>query len=267
MATTTTRAAGLVAACDDSRLLAFPLWARQRSLLEAVELGPRLHVWALRRRSGKTTLSACVALWDCLLRPELDRHVRPGERRHAVAVATSIRQARLFVQAAVSIVEASPMLKSMIETVDEDSIMFKNQTALTRVPVHRSRSFGAGRSRRCCSMRPRTSSVTRTGLRSRSASSRVSSRRRRSSVTLRGSSSRRRRYGTSGMFAELHVQAAAGELSDAVAQHFTTEQVNPTITAEFLAREQARDPDNFRSEYLAGVRRLRGRVPGRDADR
>jgi hypothetical protein len=92
-------AVGLVEACDDSRLFAFPLWARQRELLASVEAGPRLHVWALGRRSAKTTSAALVGLWDTLLRPELEGMVRPGERRHSVAVATNLRQARLFVRA------------------------------------------------------------------------------------------------------------------------------------------------------------------------
>jgi hypothetical protein len=36
-----------------------------------------------------------------------------------------------------------------------------------------------------------------------------------------------------------------------VAQHATTEQCNPTITAAFLALEQARDPDSYAYEYEA----------------
>src|SRR5215216_4598871 len=60
---------GLVAACDDRRLFGFGLWARQRELLAALEQGPRLHLWALGRRSGKTTLAALACLWDCTLRP------------------------------------------------------------------------------------------------------------------------------------------------------------------------------------------------------
>src|SRR4051812_49131236 len=106
----------LLSACDDPQLLAFPLWQRQRELLAGAEHGPRLQVWALGRRSGKTTLGALLGLWDCLFRPDLDALVRPGERRHAVAVATNLRQARLFVRAALSIVERSPLLAEMVET-------------------------------------------------------------------------------------------------------------------------------------------------------
>ena len=58
-------------------------------------------------------------------------------------------------------------------------------------------------------------------------------------------------YGTTGLFHDLWQRAHAGEIRDAVAQHAATEQVNPTIDAACFAMEEARDPDSFRSEYLA----------------
>ena len=45
---------GLLAACDDPQLFNFPLWPKQREILSDVEQ-TRLNVWALGRRSGKTT--------------------------------------------------------------------------------------------------------------------------------------------------------------------------------------------------------------------
>src|SRR5215207_2355982 len=101
---------GLAAACDDRRLFGFVLWPRQRELLAALEQGPRLHLWALGRRSGKTTMAALACLWDCTLRPELEARTRPGETRYAVAVATNLARARLIVAAARSVVERSPAL-------------------------------------------------------------------------------------------------------------------------------------------------------------
>lgn len=58
-------------------------------------------------------------------------------------------------------------------------------------------------------------------------------------------------WGTSGLFAEMYQRAAAGEIADANAEHATTLQVNPTITAEFLEVEAQRDLDSFRAEYEA----------------
>ena len=57
MATTTPERVGLLEACDDPSLLNFKLWPRQRDLLEAVERN-RIHVWAVGRRSGKSTMAA-----------------------------------------------------------------------------------------------------------------------------------------------------------------------------------------------------------------
>lgn len=115
---------GLVAACQDSRLFDFSLWPRQQELLAAAESGPRVQVWALGRRSGKTTLAALVCLHDALLRPDLDAAVRSGERRYAVAVATNIAQARLLVSAARSIVERSPLLAPLVDQASEDELAF-----------------------------------------------------------------------------------------------------------------------------------------------
>jgi hypothetical protein len=58
-------------------------------------------------------------------------------------------------------------------------------------------------------------------------------------------------WGADGAFASLYGRAENGELPDAVAQHATTGEANPTIGADFLAAEEARDPDAFRSEYAA----------------
>jgi hypothetical protein len=139
---------GLLGACDDPQLFGFKLWPRQRELLEVVEAGYRLHVWALGRRSGKTTMAALVGLWACLFRPEVAACVRPGERFYAVAVATNIRQARLFVSAARSIVEASPLLAPLLVSATEEELVFNTGGVLTAFPCS-SRAAGAGRSRRC----------------------------------------------------------------------------------------------------------------------
>src|SRR4051812_47260494 len=126
----TARHISLVRACADSELFGFDLWPRQRELLAAAEKGPRLQIWALGRRSGKTTLAGLVCLHSCLFRPDLDTMVRPGERRYAVVVATNRDQARLLVRQARAIVERSPVLGELVEQATEDEIAFTNGTAL-----------------------------------------------------------------------------------------------------------------------------------------
>jgi len=245
----TAASAGLVAACRDDGLLAFPLWERQQALLATVERGPRLHVWALGRRSGKTTMAALVALWDCLLRPELSALVRPGERRYAVAVATNLRQARLFLHAARSIVERSPLLAGLVESDTEDEILFKNGTALAAFPATSRGARGwpistllfdeaahmidtEGNQAAEPLWRALVPSTAQFGDHARLIVASTP-------------------YGTEGMFAELHAKATSGELEDARAEQATSAEMNPTLDPAFLSREHARDPENFRSEYMA----------------
>lgn len=244
------RRSGLVRACDDPKLLAFPLWPRQREILAAVERGPRIHVWALGRRSGKTTLAALVGLWDCLLRPELDALVRPGERRHAVAVATNLRQARLFVRAALSVVERSPLLAELVESVTDDEILFSNRTALSAFPCSSRGARGWPISTLLMDEAGHFLSETEGPQVAERVFASLAP-----STAQFGDLSRivvaSTPYGQDGLFAQLYAQAASGELADATAHRATTAEVNPTIDAEFLAREQARDPETFKSEYLA----------------
>lgn len=241
---------GLLAACNDPKLFGLKPWPVQRRLLEAVEQGPRLHVWALGRRSGKTTMAALVCLWDCLFRPELQTAMRPGERRHAVAVATGLKQARLILNAARSIVATSPLLSSLLEAETKDELLFTNGTALTAFPCE-SRS-GRGWPISTLVMDEAAHFLSETegpAVAERVWQALVPA------TAQFGDSARlivsSTPWGQSGLFAELYQQAASGELEDAVAQHATTREANPTIADEFLAREQARDPEGFRSEYLA----------------
>lgn len=239
----------LLAACDDARLFGFELWPRQRDLLQAVDDGPRVHVWALGRRSGKTTLGALAALHNCLLQPELDGMVRPGERRYAVAVATNQRQARLFVQAARSIVDRSPLLKTLVVSTADDELVFANGATLAAFPCTSRGARGwpisflmldeaahqvdtDGNSAAESVWRAMVPATAQFGSRARVVVSSTP-------------------YGTGGLFADLFRRASSGELEGAVAQHGATGEVNPTITAEFLAEEQARDPESFKSEYAA----------------
>lgn len=240
---------GLLAACDDPALFGFTLWPGQRPLLEEVERGPRLHVWALGRRSGKSTLSALVCLWGCLLRPELDELVRPGERRYSVAVATSLRQARLIVDAAKSIVEASPLLAGMVEQATDDELAFRNGTVLAAFPCtsRGGRGWpistlvldeaahhvdGDGNSAAESVMRAMLPATAQFGDLAR--------------VVVASTP-----WGNVGVFADLFRRASRGELAGAAAAHATTAEANPTVDAAFLAAERDRDPTMFATEYEA----------------
>jgi phage terminase large subunit-like protein len=245
------RSVSIVQACDDPRLFGFPLWEMQRQLLEFVgERVVRIHVWAMGRRASKSTMAAIVMLHQCLLAPGLDGLVRPGERRYSAAVATNLRQARLIVAAARSIVEASPALASLIESASEDEIRFTNGTALAAWPC--SSRGGRGWPIHCLVLDESGFFMSDTegpqvGERVWQALIPSTAQFGDRAIVIVCSTP----YGTDGFFAELWQRAMAGELPDAQAQKLSTASVNPTISDAFLAREQNRDPESFRAEYLA----------------
>jgi Terminase large subunit, T4likevirus-type, N-terminal len=246
------RAITLLEACDDGRLLGFSLWPRQRELLEAVERGPRLQVWCLGRRSGKTTLAALVALHNLLFRPDLDALVRPGEVRFAVGVATNIKQSRLFLRAALSIAEHSPLLAAEIEAVNEDLLTFRGGRALAAFPCN-SRG-GRGWPISCLLMDEAAHFLSETQTEASTLGENVF-RALMPATAQFGAHGQivvsSTPFGTAGFFADIYARAKSDELADAQAHHATTAEVNPTITTAFLTDEERRDPESFRSEFLA----------------
>ncbi len=239
---------GIVEACDDESLFNFPLYPRQRELLSALEAGPRLHIWALGRRSGKTTLAAITCLHNLLFRGDLDAAVRPGERRYAVAVATNLQQAKLLVQAARAIIEGSELLAELVDSVTEDAISFANGTELRAFPC--SSRGGRGWPVSCLVMDEAAHFVSDTD--GYQTAERVYGALL-PSVAQFGDAARiivsSTPYGDQGLFAELF--RGADEDPDAEAHHATTTEANPTIDPAVLERERDRDVDVFRSEYLA----------------
>jgi hypothetical protein len=250
------RQVGLVKAAEDPKLLGagMTLWPKQREVLAAIEEGPRIHVLACGRRSGKSTMSGLVGAHSCLLRPDLDALVRPGERRYAVAVATNQRQARLIVSTARAVVERSPLLAQFLIGSTEDELRFDlpdgARTAFAAFPCNSRGGRGwpistlildefahflsetegpAVAGQVIAALMPATAQF---GDRARIIVSSTP-------------------WGSDGEFADLYQRASSGELVDAVAHKATTAEMNPTITPEFLASEEARDPDTFRAEYLA----------------
>jgi phage terminase large subunit-like protein len=244
--TTRRRWRSLSEAC---RLLRFEPWPRQAELLAAVERGPRVHAWALGRRSGKTTLAALVAVWDALLRPGLDAKLRPGERRYAVAVATNLRQARLIVAAARTLVERSPVFAPLIESVTDDEMAFATGTSIAAFPC--TSRGGRGWPVSCLVLDELAHFVDTEGNSAAESVWRAlvpSTLQFGQDARIIASSTP---YGSDGLFASVYAQAASGELADGVAHHATTAQANPTIDPAALQAEEARDPEAFKSEYLA----------------
>ena len=240
---------GLVQACDDPDLFGVDLWPAQRRWLEAIEQGPRIHVVAVGRRGGKSLMDALAGLWFCTLRPDLRRHLRPRERGHVVAVAVNLRQSRRLVEVARAIVEQSAVLRDTLESATDDELTFRTGMVFSAFPCTSRGGRGwpvaclifdelghfidsEGNSAAESVWRALTPSVAQFDAAGRVIATSTP-------------------WGSSGLFADLHARATSGELEDAQAHHATTAEANPTISAEFLAGEERRDPEAFKSEYEA----------------
>jgi hypothetical protein len=239
----------LADAVSDPNLLGgeFIPWPRQREVLALIEKH-RLSVLCLGRRSGKTTMSALVALHSCLLCPQLDGLVQPGETRYAVAIATNRRQARLIVSQARAIVERSPLLSGLVMVSNEDELRFENGTALAAFPC--SSRGGRGWPIHCLIFDEAAHFISETeGYQTADEVWKALH----PSVAQFGALGRviiaSTPYGSDGFFADQ--LALADETDDAVGVRIPTDEMNPTIDADFLAKERRRDPESFRAEYLA----------------
>ena len=240
---------GLVQACDDSDLFGFALWPRQRELLAEVE-GHRLSVFAFGRRSSKTTMMALTGLWCCLLRPEYRQALRAGERGYCVGIATRLPQARLLIQAALSIVSRSPLLSGMVEGSTEDEIRFSNGTTFAAFPC--TSRGGRGWPVFCLLMDEAAHYVDTEG---NSAAEKVWQALSPSTAQF-GDGARlvvgSTPWGASGFFHDLHQRAVAGELPGAVAHQAASTEVNPTLSTSFLEGERVvLGEEGFAGEYQA----------------
>jgi hypothetical protein len=240
---------GLLEACDDAKLFGVELTSRQRELLNEVEQGNLLHVWALGRRSGKTLMAALVALWMCLLRPDLDEHVRRRERRWAVCVATNLRQARIFVEQARSIVTGSPLLAALVDASSEDEIRFTNGTAIAAWPC--SSRGGRGWPIACLLLDESAHMIDTDGHQAAEPVYRALV----PSTAQFGAAARvivaSSPFGCDGFFHDLYRQVEKGDLPEAICAQASTHEMRPALASVALELERRRDPEGFRAEYLA----------------
>ena len=240
---------GLVQACDDPDLFGVELTPEQRHLLEAVEAGLLLHVWALGRRSGKTLLAVLVALWSCLLRPELRAHVRGRERIYAAAAATNRRQSSIFVALARSVVEGSPLLSGLVDSVSDDEIVFRNRSVLAAFPCTSRGSRGWPIA--CLLLDEAAHMLDTNGNQAAEPLYRALV----PSTAQFGQDARvivaSSPFGVDGFFAELFRTVEAGDLPSATCSRAGTLRMRPGFAEAALEIERRRDPDGFASEYGA----------------
>jgi hypothetical protein len=245
----------LLQAVEDRELFGFEVWPVQRDMLAAVESAEwDTHIWAVGRRSGKSTLAALVCLHNALFRPDLDAMVRRGETRFAVTVATNLAQARLVLNAARSIVDQSPVIADLVESSTEDAIYFAlpsgARTAIRAFPCNARSQRGFPVS--CLvldefahfltdSDGPAVADKVYGALRPSLAQFGDQSR------TIIASTP----YGLDNAFSRLYHEASDSNLDGARSFHAPSWVVNPTLTEAYLKGERQRDPGNFDQEFGA----------------
>jgi Terminase large subunit, T4likevirus-type, N-terminal len=84
----------------------------------------RVVVGAAGRQGGKSSMCACVALWNAVARDDLDAIVPRGRTRSVLVASASDDQARELLRIAAGMVEASPVLRELAE-VRSSVISFK----------------------------------------------------------------------------------------------------------------------------------------------
>jgi hypothetical protein len=241
---------GLLEAIDDQRLLgaSFVPWPRQREILASIEAGPRVQVLALGRRSGKTTMGAVFAVHQAVFRPDLDRLVRRGEKRFIVGVATRLDQAKIFLNAAKSVLSASPVLAGLVEGETEDSITFAN-AVITAMPATARGTRGWAVS--TIVMDEAAHHVDSDGNQAAEPLYNALA----NSAQQFGKEARiivaSTPFGESGWFSEMFHRADRGDLPGAAAHRFSSIETNPLLDPEVLEQERVRDPDSYRGEILA----------------
>ena len=244
---------GLLQACDDPKLFALKLYPAQRELLAGLERTPNA-VWACGRRGGKTLLCSVVCLYDALFRPDLDALVRPGELRLSVAVATNAEQAKVLLRSASLLVAGSGLLRGMLASETTDELLFDLgngvRTGLRVFPCS-SRGLRGYPISTACMDESAFFVTTDDG----NAAAQQVFRALQPATAQFGELGRMlivsSPMGSSGFFAERWQRASSGGLAGWEAAQISTADMNPSVSAEYLAQLEVDEPDTFGSEYLA----------------
>lgn len=237
--------------CEDPNLLNLELWPKQREILMDFWNGNyRIGLWALGRRSSKTTMAAACAVYaSCLLGDEYREYLQPGEPFYVFAVATNLEQSKEFLRRVKTFVQRSPILKKLVQRETTDSLELSNGCIFRAVPAtsrgvrgyaipflvfdeaaHFQDTEGnAAGDSLYQALSPSTMQFGSLGK-----------------ILMLSSP-----WIQQGLFWETYKQGSSGEFPQLQVVQAATWEVNPIITEDSLAMERARDPELFRVEYGA----------------
>ncbi|HEY9779486.1 MAG TPA: hypothetical protein V6D09_05035 [Leptolyngbyaceae cyanobacterium] len=237
--------------CEDPNLLNFQLWPKQREILTDFWGGNyRLGIWALGRRSSKTTMAAACAVYaSCLLGDEYKKHLQPDEPFYVFGVATNQEQSKEFLRRVKAFVQRSPILKKLVTRETTDSLELSNGCIFRAVPATSRGVRGyaipflvfdeaahfidsEGNSAGDALYQALSPSVAQFGSLGK--------------ILMLSSPWVQR-----GIFWESFKQGCSGEFPQLQVVRAATWEVNPSISEESLALEKARDPQLFAAEYAA----------------
>jgi hypothetical protein len=253
----------LLKAAQDARLLGsmFAWRPAQLELLGTLDGPAQLHLWALARQSGKSSMAAAAATDNAALSPELDDVVPHGKWRTVPVIAPSESQAKDFAAVCAALTESSSALADYAE-IRVGEVLFR----LPRVDEH-GRKFTAKTVIRAMpasapSIRGLTAALVVLEEMAHMADSGGPADERRiwdavgPMQTVFGSRAKvlgiSTPYGESGLFAELFKQITAGMLPHGHAVRRTIEEMVPDIDADWLqARRLELGEAAYRQEFEA----------------
>jgi hypothetical protein len=245
----------LLEAVDSPQLLgaAFAPRPLQRELLVAIDGGPRVQAVRWGRRGGKSRAASAAMVGNACLRPDLDAQMSPGEARYVLAVATRLDQAGLLIDYARELVQASPILRGMLESASADELVFRlpgrRRSAIKAMPCSARGSRGWPVSLLVAdelahyldSEGNASGEAVLTALLPSLATFGDDGR-----VLLISTPS-----GDRGVFYDYCTNGESGAWPWVRAHHATSKEANPELSDKLLGEERQRDPDGYRSEYLA----------------
>lgn len=238
--------------CKDTALLGLELWEKQEEILQEFMSKPyQIGVLSLGRRSGKTLMSAVVAVYcGCMLADEYKKKLRKNEKFYIITVANSQDQARIALSAIKDLILNSPLIQHLVIKEVVDELHLSNGCIFKAIPA----SSRTGRGMACGLLIMDEAGFFVDGAETNVGGDAIYQALA-PSVAQFGELGRILILSTpwlkKGIFWELFTQAKSGEYADMYLKNLPTWEVNPTIPQTFFDRERERNPEMFEVEYGA----------------